>query len=358
PLNAIVGFGQILELSDLSQRDKESAAHIVKAGRHLTDMINEILDIARIESGHYELSPEPVLVREVLLETWGLVQPLADRQNIKLLQEIPKSCRDSVFVDRQRLKQVFLNLMSNAIKYNHENGYVSLFCSAQPEGIIRISIKDSGPGIAADNLARVFEPFVRLGGDKDNTEGSGIGLALSKVLVEAMGGSLGVDSETGAGSTFWIEFPLHQDATGIEAAPEADTVYESTLEIEQLNTTTILYIEDDRVNIKLVEAILGELEGIELKTATEGGPGYNLAVKLHPDLILLDSQLPDISGYDVLNKLKSHPDTRTIPVIIISADATEKQIEKLKSAGAYAYLTKPFNINELLQTVEAAINHE
>jgi len=355
PLNAIVGFSQLLEMKELDKMERESVAHILKAGRHLTDLINEVLDIARIESGRQNMSPEPVHVLSLLEDAWGLMRPLADERSIKLKNDIPEECNSHVLADLQRLKQVLLNLMSNAIKYNHDGGTVQLTCTEVRNGIIRISLTDTGPGIAEENYERIFEPYERLNADESGIEGSGVGLALSKALVEAMGGILRLDSKLGVGSTFWIELPLMGEIAKQDYVREANQGIAELPEARQTEPATLLYIEDNIANFRLVEVVLLNRPHIELIAAMEGELGIDLALRQKPDMILLDLHLPGLMGDKVLARLKAHPETQQIPVVIISADATKRQIEKLLVAGAYAYLTKPFNIKELLHTIDAVL---
>ena len=353
PLNAIIGFAQLLELEDLSPIERESTEHILKAGRHLTDLINEVLDIARIESGRQNLSPEPVQVRRVLEDTWSLIRPLGTERNIQLKGLVPDECSTYVIADLQKLKQVLLNLMSNAIKYNHDGGTVTLFCTEVRDGILRISIGDTGPGIDIDNRERIFEPFERLGAEATDTEGSGIGLALSKALVGAMGGKLGLDSIPGAGSIFWLELPLI-DAPEDHESEEQHGATEPSQAIPR-ESSTVLYIEDNIANLRLVEVALNSRTHIKLIAAMQGKMGVDLALKHKPRLIILDLNLPDIHGHEVLARLKSDPVTQNIPVVIISADASQGQLNRLLAAGALAYLTKPINIKELLHTVDTVL---
>jgi len=353
PLNAIIGFAQLLELEDLSPIERESTEYILKAGRHLADLINEVLDIARIESGRQNLSPEPVQVRRVLEDSWNLIRPLGTERNIQLKGLVPDECSTYVIADLQKLKQVLLNLMSNAIKYNHDGGTVTLSCSEVRDGILRISIGDTGPGIAVDNRERIFEPFERLDAEATGTEGSGIGLALSKALVEAMGGKLSLDSIPGTGSTFWLELPLI-DAPKNHESEEQHGATEPSKAIPR-ESSTVLYIEDNIANLRLVEVALNSRPHIELIAAMQGKMGVDLALRHKPRLIILDLNLPDIHGHEVLARLKSDPVTQNIPVVIISADASQGQLNRLLAAGALAYLTKPINIKELLHTVDTVL---
>lgn len=355
PLNAIVGFSQLLELKELDIMERESVDHILKAGRHLTELINEVLDIARIESGRQHLSLEPVNVLSVLEDVCGLMRPLAARRSIQLKSATPEECNAHVLADLQRLKQVLLNLMSNAVKYNHDGGTVTLFCTEIREGIIRISVSDSGPGIAEENRERVFEAFERLNADESGIEGSGVGLALSKALIETMGGALSLDSELGVGSTFWIELPSIDEVTEQDHVTEASHGIVEIPEAGQAGSATLLYIEDNIANFRLVEVALSRRPHIKLIPAMQGKLGIDLALQHKPDLILLDLHLPDLMGDQVLARLRSYPETQHIPVVIISADAIKRQIEKLLAAGAYAYLTKPFNVKELLHTIDTLL---
>lgn len=354
PLNAILGFAQILEMDELSPSQNESVHHIIKAGRHLTALINEVLDIARIESGRQELSLEPLKISGLLSDVSILMSPLATERNIHFQMPNPGKCDIHIIADLQRLKQVLLNLMSNALKYNHDAGKVELFCEEHQDGILRINVRDTGPGIAPDNLKRVFEPFERLDADAKGVEGSGVGLALSKALVEAMGGVLGLDSQLGKGSTFWIELPtVERNPTEIKT----QQLLQESLELPSFNNNiaTVLYIEDNIANFRLVEVALSHRPHINLMTAMQGELGLDLALRHQPDLILLDIHLPVLMGDKVLARLKAQPETQRIPVVVISADATRSKIDKLLAAGAHSYLTKPFNIKELLHTVDTLL---
>jgi PAS domain S-box-containing protein len=346
PLNATLGFAQLLELEDLTNRQRENVEQIVRAGRHLLELINEVLDIARIEEGRMTLSPEPIHLGDLMDESVELIRPLANALEVEMVVD-----RRDVFVvaDHQRLKQVLLNLMSNAIKYNRRHGRVDLFCSSPRDGIVRITVSDTGPGIEPESLEKLFTPFDRLGAEASDVEGTGLGLALSKRLVEVMGGSLGVDSKPGIGSSFWIDLP--------EIEGPLERLERRTAELPRGHSTeggvrTILYVEDNLSNLELIERLLEHMPGVKLVAAMLGGLGLDLAAQHNPDLVLLDLHLPDISGEQALARLRAEPNTRTTPVVVISADATKGRIERLISAGANGYLTKPLDISEFMRVVD------
>jgi signal transduction histidine kinase/ActR/RegA family two-component response regulator len=342
PLNAILGFAQLFEMEH-SEQD-ESVGHILTAGRHLLDLVNEVLDIARIETGRLVISSEPVSVKEVIQEGLDLVAPLAAAREIRLEIEaagLPDRC---ILVDRQRLKQVLLNLLSNAVKYNSPGGAVTLSYADVEGDRLRINVSDTGPGIPPDRLGQLFTPFERLGAEQTGIEGTGLGLALSKRLVEAMQGTMGVDSTVGRGSTFWAEFPS-AEAPSERAEPESPETSARPAAAAR-GALTVLYIEDNLSSIELIQRLLGRGRETKLLSAMQGRLGLDLAREHRPDLILLDLNLPDIGGGEVMRLLRADPKTRPIPVVVISADATSEQIRRLRDAGARAYLTKPLDVKE------------
>jgi len=349
PLNAILGFAQLLQMEVQTPEQRESVAHILKAGRHLMDLIDEVLDIARIEAGRLHLSPEPVPVADLLRETLDLMRPLAAQRAIRLETGALPGEDGHVRADRQRLKQVLLNLLSNAIKYNRDAGRVTLTCAQAPGDRLHIRVTDTGPGIPAALMARLFTPFDRLGAEQQGVEGTGLGLVLSKRLVEAMGGAMGCESALGEGSTFWVELPL--------AAAPAERLKELPPEVLAAApapgpAATVLYIEDNLSNLRLVERVLAHRPGIRVLPAMQGRLGLDLAREHRPALIFLDLQLPDLPGYEVLRHLQGDPRTREIPVLVISADASPGQIQRTLAAGARAYLTKPLDVRGLLAAVD------
>ncbi len=354
PLNAVLGFAQILELDELAAEQQEAVAQILKGGRHLLGLINEMLDIAQVESGRLPLSPEPVLVSELAGEVLDLVRPLAAERSIHLLGGQIAECTDFAFADQQRIKQIMLNLLSNAIKYNRTGGSVAVSCDRVHEGWLRITVTDTGPGIPADRIERLFTPFERLGAERTGVEGSGIGLALSRHLAEAMGGHLGVDSEVGRGSTFWVELPLVEGPVErYERLGNGAPVVETP--VPTSGRRSVLYIEDNLSNLKLVERVLAQREDVEVIAAMQGRLGLELAHEHRPVLVLLDLHLPDIGGDQVLQRLREDPLTASTPVVMVSADATPGQVQRLTAAGATAYLTKPLDVQELLRILDETL---
>jgi signal transduction histidine kinase/CheY-like chemotaxis protein len=349
PLNAILGFSQLLQQADLAPGDQESVRYIYRGGRHLLELINEVLDLARIEAGHMQVSIEPVSTAEALNEACDLVRPIATERKIEV-KKPPVSEREwIVMADRQRLKQVILNLLGNALKYNRDNGEVTVSYEEMPSARLRISITDTGPGITPEKRRRLFIPFDRLGAEDSSVEGTGLGLALSKRLTEAMGGTIGCESEFGRGSTFWIEFPLAVNMGIVEATNGHDAPPPRAVADKRAH---LLYIEDNASNLTLVEHFLRKQPKFKLTTAMQGTVGVELAIRHRPDLILLDLHLPDINGAEVLARLKSDDRTRSIPVIMLSADAIQRRIKESISNGAAAYLTKPLDVNQFFQVIE------
>jgi PAS domain S-box-containing protein len=354
PLNAILGFGQLLEMQPLSVRQDESLRQIMKAGHHLLDLVDEVLDIARIETGDLSVSPEAVSVGTAISETIQLMVPTAGERGITF--EERQSHRDLfVFADRQRLRQVLLNLISNGVKYNHEGGAVVVETKLHENAqLIEVSVRDTGTGISEDMLQRVFEPFDRLDVDEADIPGTGLGLTLSRGLVEAMGGTLTLESTPDAGSAFTILLPRVE-------APDS-RLGETIRTLVEVKTSgqekTILYIEDNLSNLKLVERVLEYRKGVKLLSAMQASLGIELAFTHQPDLVLLDLHLPDMRGDHVLARLRGDPVTASIPVVIITADATPGQMQRLLAAGAEAYLTKPLDVPHFLELVDQILDRE
>lgn len=347
PLNAVIGFAQLLELDHLTPEQQESVGYILKGGRHLLDLIDDILDIARIETGRLKLSAEPVALGGVFTDVADMVNSLAVVSNVELIEpEVADGVH--VLADRQRLIQVLLNLCSNAIKYNRPGGTVRLAYQLVDGDRLRIDVVDTGPGIRLEDLPLLFEPFERLGAEQTGIEGTGIGLSLSRQLAEAMGGTIEVDTVLGKGSTFSLvlsraEGPMERyDRTNGHLVRAPASVTEGT----------VLHIEDNLSNLKLVERILARHAAVRVIATMQGRLGIELAREHQPRVVLLDLHLPDMGGDEVLRQLREDPATRDIPVVIASADATRGEIQRLLAAGAAAYITKPIDLPELLRTID------
>jgi nitrogen-specific signal transduction histidine kinase/CheY-like chemotaxis protein len=349
PLNAILGFGQLLETSPLSEPDQQSVQQIMKAGSHLLDLIDEVLDISRIESGNLGISLEAVNVREICADALALVKPLAAQRSITCEMNLDDCETKYIAADNQRIKQALLNLLSNAVKYNCEGGCISLHVSESRSDYLRISVKDTGHGIAPEKMDRLFTPFDRLDAEATGVEGTGIGLAIAHRMVEAMNGTLGVDSEAGAGSTFWLEMPQALNPL-LDASP---ATYEYSDDVS--TQSIVLYIDENLLNFDLMQRIVSYRPNLKLLFAQNGDLGIELARRYRPTLIFLDLHLPEISGEDVLQQLRLEPETREIPVVVISADATSGQRECLMQAGADDYLTKPLDMYDLLRIIDQKI---
>jgi PAS domain S-box-containing protein len=350
PLNAILGFGQLLERQNPTETQRSRVGHIISAGRHLLNLINEVLDISRVETGNLQLSLEPVCLADALEEALSLMRPLAAERGIDLLTPEPPDQSHHVMADRQRFKQVLLNLLTNAVKYTPVDGEVTVSSSTTGTGTMRIVVSDTGAGISQEKLARLFTPFDRLGAEQTAVEGTGLGLALCQRLMHAMNGSIGAASTVGQGSSFWVELacadsPLKRMTSAKRIAPKPAAE-------SGTKKRTILYVEDNLSNLTLIEQMLADQPHIQLITAMQGHLGIELARRHSPDMILLDLHLPDLPGWDVLTRLQRDKTTRHIPVVIISADATSRQIKRLMNAGAHAYLTKPLDMLEFSRVIE------
>ena len=354
PLNAILGFAQLLELDDLPDDRRESVAQILRGGTHLLSLINEVLDIARIEAGHLSLSMEPVGALEIADLAIELVRPLAAKRGITIVVDKAAGTGLVVLADRQRLSQILLNLLSNAVKYNREHGTVTIGFETVEGARVRLTVTDTGAGIPEAKMRLLFQPFERLGAEQTAIEGTGLGLALSRGLAEAMGGSLGVESALDRGSTFWIELARTDavDTPHTIAKPAEDHAASA-------HTTrgVVLYVEDNRSNVRLMERVLERRPGVRLVHAADGYLGLACARTDRPDLIFLDLHLSDITGEEVLHRLWEDASLRTIPVVILSADATPEQSRRLKASGAVDYLTKPLEIREILRLIDERLRN-
>jgi signal transduction histidine kinase len=345
PMNAILGFGQVLETQELTPRQTKAVTNILKAGSHLLKLINEVLDISRAESGNIAVSEDVVSLDEMLRRAFDLIRPVAKQHEIHLSTSGLATARGQyVAADEQRLMQVLLNLVANAVKYNRPGGCVQISCEPKGTDHIRINVTDTGQGISKEDLEKLFVPFERLRAGQTQIEGTGLGLALSKRLVEAMGGTIGATSVIGEGSTFYVELrrtaaPEEEQTQDLETAPHS-------------GTCTVLAIEDNQPNYWLLEEVLKSLPEVSLMGAIQGSMGLDLAKQHRPDLILLDLHLPDMTGHDVLRALRADAMTRDIPVVVLSADATRESVERLTSAGIQHYLTKPLDVALFLSVVQ------
>jgi signal transduction histidine kinase/CheY-like chemotaxis protein len=353
PLNAILGFGQLLAMDRSDPARAAKVREILTAGRHLLELINEVLDLSRIEAGHFSVSLEPVALGPLVDECTGLLRPQADARGVTLrgaATDVPWVVR----ADRTRLKQVLLNLIGNAIKYNRPQGVVSVRGVADGD-VVRLHVDDTGPGLDASQRARLFVPFERLGVADPQIEGTGIGLALSKRLVELMGGSIGVDSRPGDGSSFWVELPRADDAAAAlpvapaeagDAAPEASAAAPHA-------SVDVVCIEDNEANVRLVEHIAALRPAVRLHAASTPSAGVALVQAHRPALVLLDIHLPEIDGYEVLRRLRADAATRDVPVVAVSANAMPRDLERARAAGFDGYLTKPLQVADVLRLLDA-----
>jgi PAS domain S-box-containing protein len=354
PLNAILGFAQMLEYDDELNADQCDSAHeISKAGKHLLTLINDVLDLAKIEAGKISVSMEDVYLQELAEECCPLLQPLANQRGIYIKANFLPG--QAVYADRVRLKQILLNLCSNAIKYNHEQGEVHIDADTMPGGWLRIRVQDTGPGLSEEQLKTLAQPFNRLNRETSGVEGTGIGLTISKKLVEAMSGRLGVESQVGVGSTFWVELqestsrPIEAMYAQFNTAPQVSPAQPAF---------KILSIDDNPANLKLVEQALGRRSELEVISAHLPGMGIELAMANTPDAILLDINMPSMDGYQVLKVLRTDPVLKTIPVIALTASALPEDISKVREARFNDYLTKPLDIDLLNDTLNTWLKKE
>jgi signal transduction histidine kinase/ActR/RegA family two-component response regulator len=352
PLNAILGFAQLLQLSELSEEESDGVDRILGAGRHLLALINELIDIARIESGDLGLSLEPVSVRPVIEECSQLMTPIAATRSIQIIRDHVHPAL-AVFADRQRLAQILVNLISNAVKYNHLNGSITISCAELGAKQVSIVVTDTGPGLAPEDLERIFIPFERLGAEQTAVEGTGIGLPLARALTEAMGGHLTVSSVLGQGAAFTISLPRAPDLIDVPAPSPAPASLAAWPHAPAGAGLRVLYIEDNPANVEVIARFVRSRPNTALVSATSGRVGLQCALRDAPDVILLDLNLPDLQGDQVLNELKADPATAGIPVIVLSADASRGVIRRLLAAGAFAYLTKPIELTELAELLDS-----
>jgi signal transduction histidine kinase/ActR/RegA family two-component response regulator len=347
PLNSVLGFAQLLSMDELTTEQAEHVGFIAQAGHQLLELINEVLDIARIESGQLRLLMEPVAISDVVQAAMALMRPKATQLDVVLAVR-PSADQTYALADAQRLMQVLLNLLSNALKYNRPGGLAEVSWE-RSGGTVSVSVSDTGIGIAAPNMSKLFTPFERLGAEHTEIEGSGVGLALSRVLTQEMGGNLTGLSTIGVGSTFTLELP---EAEPLAVASAVDPPRAHIAGQSPTNSVRVLYIEDNVGNVNLIERALRRRPGVELLTAVQARMGLDLAIEHQPDVILLDLHLFDLGGDEVLRRLQADPGTASIPVLMCSADASAGQIKRLLDLGAATYLTKPVDLPLLFELIE------
>jgi signal transduction histidine kinase/ActR/RegA family two-component response regulator len=364
PLNAVLGFTQLLQLSDLSEEDRDAIGRILAAGQHLLALINELIDIARIESGEFSLSVEPVAVQPVIAESCQLMAPLAADRSITISQPSPQPGLPGVAVraDRLRLRQILVNLLSNALKYNRASGTVAITCQPADPGQASVTVADTGPGILPDDLERIFDPFERLGAEQTAIEGTGIGLPLARAFAEAMQGHLTAASVPGEGTTFTLTLPRAPDLARAPAGGADGVglpVPRAAPDDHAGTGIRVLYIEDNPVNIEVVCRFARTRPGVRVQSVTSGQAGLEAAAREIPDLILLDMHLPGMHGDEVLRRLRDNPATAGVPVAVLSAEAAPAVIRDMRASGVIAYLTKPLDLAELGHLLDtAAAGHD
>jgi CheY-like chemotaxis protein len=357
PLNAILGFAQLLQRDKkepLSSRHRERVDQILKGGEHLLRLIDDILDLSRIEAGGISISTEPVGVGDVLEEARRTLEPIAVRQGIRLAVEPLPGALPMVSADRTRFVQILMNFGSNAIKYNRPQGTVSFVVSAPSVAAVRITVRDTGMGIPAEKQDKLFQPFQRAGQETGPIEGTGIGLVITKRLAELMHGRVGFASVSGEGSTFWVDLPVHESTASATAASSVERSRDALLGAR--GHRAVLYVEDNPANVTFMKDLLGNFENIDLLTTPTAEMGIEVARSRRPEVVIMDINLPGMSGVEALRVLRSEASTKDIPIIALTAAASERDKQRGVEAGFYRYLTKPVKVDELLTALEAILD--
>lgn len=358
PLNAVLGFSQLMQLNPkvpLQPQHRDSVDQIMKAGNYLLELINEILELSRIEAGRVSLSVEEINPNDVIAECLAYIEPLAQKHGITVDTNVSMQGSYTLNTDRTRFKQVLLNLLSNAVKYNSEDGQVTFTVRSMGGGLVRFSVTDTGPGIAVEDQPKIFEPFTRLGVETGNIEGTGIGLTISRKLAELMGGELNFESAPGIGSTFWLELPGTEAGHG---PSQSQTTSAEEIPEMPVGAHKVLYVEDNPDNLSLMEQVIEMVDGVELISAHTGELGIEMAEIHLPSAILMDINLPGINGDEAMKRLREMDETKDIPIIAVSANAIPREIKAALEAGFDAYITKPINLVDVIEHIKKAVKGE
>lgn len=363
PLTSILGFAEVLKIAKAdppSPGQLRNINQIIRAGNHLLDMINDILDLSRIDAAEISLHLKPCSLSQMISECVVLLSPMGEEQGITFEWIDREKSERTVFADPVRLKQVLLNLGSNAVKYNVKGGHVSVRCEEIAGEMLRLYVTDTGPGIPPEDMAELYQPYSRLGAEDSTISGTGVGLAISKRLIELMGGGMGAESAMGKGSTFWVDIKLTAEAEDTDAvvAPLSATQAKEEDESKPQFSATLLYAEDDPSILELVRVFLQDRPAIRFLEAKTGPEGLEMALRHKPDVMLVDINLPGMSGVEILKALKQENSTRHIPVIALSANAVSSVVQQNLREGFYRYLTKPIGVTELLSVIDDALGFE
>ena len=356
PLNAIIGFSQLLEHDCNDEKLKGNVVEIYSAGKHLLGLINDVLELSKIEAGYIEVDLGTVDINYLFNSTFGMLSAIARKNNIRLVSGIEEENNIYVLADQYKLNQVFINLISNAIKYNSKNGEVKVDVELLKNKRVKINITDTGNGLSEEEQLHLFQPFERLGAENTSIEGSGIGLVITRKLIELMGGEVGVDSEVGSGSTFWVVLPLAKKEILVDIikSSESESLSNNPISSTHNLSKKILYIEDNPANMRLVENVINKYTSFELLSSLNGTDGINMAIEQKPDLILLDLNLPDVNGFDLFEKIRKNTVLKSTPVVAVSANAMQHDVDKALEMGFLDYVKKPidiFNLKNMLNKI-------